>query len=84
MNVGTLMREYALGDREFSDAELSFADLARSKLSGINIRADLSHAKLSYGNLRGAFLVLANRDRANLSIDYYLFDENLIYLGEEL
>ena len=78
MTAEELLAAYAVGERNFSGAELRGdnlrgADLRRADLSGANLDeadldgANLSRANLSRANLDGANLSRANLDGANLS-----------------
>ncbi|MEH2118186.1 pentapeptide repeat-containing protein [Nostoc sp.] len=73
-----LLRRYAMGERNFINANLRCAVLASVKLSEINLSyaklswADLSQANLSKADLTAADLSEANLSRADLSKAYLM------------
>ena len=73
MKAEELVRQYKAGRRDFSEANLSGADLRTANLSGANLRranlskADLHLADLRRANLSGADLIGANLSEADLS-----------------
>ncbi len=73
-----ILRRYAMGERNFINANLRCAVIASAKLSEINLSyaklswADLSQANLSKANLTAADLSEANLSGANLSKAYLM------------
>jgi uncharacterized protein YjbI with pentapeptide repeats len=67
-DVTTLLQKYAVGKREFSNANLSDAQLTQQNLKGIDLSyADLSQANFNSANLRGADLSYADLSQADLT-----------------
>ncbi|MDJ0735469.1 MAG: pentapeptide repeat-containing protein [Nostocaceae cyanobacterium] len=64
MNVEELLAKYEEGLRNFSNVQLSEANLSSAKISEIN----LSHANLSVVNLSGANLYKANLSHGKLNV----------------
>lgn len=73
MAVDELLKQYALGKRNFAWQDLRKADLSGAKLPGINLfranlsEANLAQADLSQANLSKAILREANLKEANLT-----------------
>lgn len=83
MGVEELLKRYSAGQRDFSNIDLTKANLRAAQLPGVNFRggkltkailceanltkANLSGCDLSDADLRGAILVKVNLNRANLS-----------------
>ena len=67
-DTGELLKRYALGGRNFQNADLSNAQLAGVNLQDANlIGANLRGANLSYAQLDGVKLVVADLSDANLT-----------------
>jgi uncharacterized protein YjbI with pentapeptide repeats len=64
MNVREILKQYAVGVRDFSAANLAEMNLSGTTLSGVN----LSEANLSVANLSGTNLSGANLSRAKLTV----------------
>lgn len=68
LSVDELKRRYAIGERNFANANLRCAELNHLNLSGVNLGwAKLNLANLSGANLSGADLTAACLRDANLS-----------------
>lgn len=66
-SAATIVKEYAVGKRDFERAELGDANLQNVDLKGSDLSyADLSTANLSGANLRGCDLSYADLSQANL------------------
>lgn len=77
MNAQELIQRYAAGKRDFSGADLRFADLSQLDLTGVDLsRAVLEGANLQRANLSFANLCGAHLERANLT-DASFFYANL-------
>ena len=60
----TAIRRYAAGERDFSNINLTGANLSRADLQDINLRgANLSWVELSFANLSGANLSVVTEGR---------------------
>lgn len=84
MNAEELLKQYATGERDFSEAKLCEVNLSGANLSSINFReanlsvanlsgsnlteADLRKTKLNVAKLSGANLTRANLAEANLNV----------------
>lgn len=68
LNRADVIRQLAMGERDFSDCVLAGADLSRLDLSGADFTgADLRRAKFNMANLTGANLRRANLFQANFA-----------------